>query len=58
MANVEQRALFDLAIDIEMLEDGDYHAPINVLSKKNISCIFKFRMSRNEIMPLYATIEH
>ena len=58
MANVEQRALFDLAIDIEMLEDGDYHAKINVLSKKNISCAFKFRMSRNEIMPLYATIEY
>ncbi|CAF4284549.1 unnamed protein product, partial [Adineta steineri] len=58
MANVEERALFDLAIDIEMFEDGDYHAKINFFSKKNISCAFKFRIGRNEILPLYATIEH
>jgi hypothetical protein len=58
MANVEQRALFDLAIDIEMLEDGDYHASLHLLSKKNISCAFNFRMGRNEIMPLFATIQH
>lgn len=58
MANVEQRALFDFAIDIEMFEDGDYHAKINFLSKKDISCAFKFRMGRNEIIPLYATIQY
>jgi hypothetical protein len=58
MANVEQRALFDLAINIEMLENGDYHAKINSLTKKNISCAFNFRMGRNEIMPLGATIQH
>jgi hypothetical protein len=58
MANVEQRALFDLAIDIEMLEDGDYHADIHLLSKKTISCAFNFRMGRNEIVPLFATIQH
>ncbi|CAF1188161.1 unnamed protein product [Adineta steineri] len=58
MANVEERALFDLAIDIEMFEDGDYNAKINFFSKKNISCAFRFRIGRNEILPLYATIEH
>jgi hypothetical protein len=58
MANVEQRALFDLAIHIEMLEDGDYQAKIHLLAKKNISCTFNFRMGRNEIMPLEATIQH
>jgi hypothetical protein len=58
MANVEERALFDLAINIEMLEDGDYHAKIHLLTKKKISCAFNFRMGRNEIMPLFATIQH
>ncbi|CAF1484640.1 unnamed protein product [Rotaria sordida] len=58
MANVEQRGLFDLSIHIDMLENGDYHANIYLLSKKKISCSFNFRISRNEIMPLFATIQH
>jgi hypothetical protein len=58
MANVEQRALFDLAINIEMLDDGDYHAGIHLLRKKKISCGFCFRMGRNEILPLGATIQY
>ncbi|CAF2616682.1 unnamed protein product [Rotaria sp. Silwood2] len=58
MANVEQRGLFDLSIHIDMLENGDYHADIHILSKKKISCAFNFRISRNEIMPLFATIQH
>jgi hypothetical protein len=58
MANVEQRALFDMAMDIEMLEDGDYHASIHLLTTKKFSCVFNFRMGRNEIMPLGVTIQH
>jgi hypothetical protein len=58
MANVEQRALFDLAINIEMLEDGDYHASIHLLRKTKILCAFYFRMNRNEILPLGATIQY
>ena len=48
--NIEQQILFDLIIDIEMIENGDYHAKINLLSKTILSCTFKFRMSRNEIL--------
>ena len=57
MANAEQRGLFDLAMDIEMLEDGDYQARIQLLAKTNVSCAFNFRIGRNEIVPLSATIE-
>lgn len=58
MINVEQRALFDFGINIEMLEDGDYHARIYSRTKENLSCTFNFRMNRNEIMPLLATIQY
>ena len=58
MANAEERGLFDLAINIEMLEDGDYHAEIYVLRKSKFSCGFNFRMGRNEILPLEATIQN
>ena len=57
MANVEERGLFDLAIHIEMLEDGDYHAGIHLVRKKKISCGFSFRMGRKEILPLGATVQ-
>ena len=57
MTNVEQRGLFDLAIHIETLEDGDYQANLHLLTGKKISCAFNFRMRRNEIMPLRATIQ-
>ncbi|UJR08890.1 hypothetical protein I4U23_013145 [Adineta vaga] len=57
MANVEQRALFDLAMDIEMLEDGDYRAQVHLLTNTNISSAINFRIGRNEIVPLSATTE-
>ncbi|CAF1030297.1 unnamed protein product [Adineta ricciae] len=57
MANVEQRALFDMAIDIEMLEDGDYRFQVHLATKSNSSCAFNLRSGRNEIIPLCATIE-
>lgn len=56
MANVEQRGVFDLAIDIEMLEDGDYNAKIHLLPNRKSSCEVTFRMGCNEIMPLFATM--
>ena len=55
--NVEQRGVFDLAIDIEMLEDGDYHAKVHLLSNEKISCGMTFRMGCDEIMPLFATVK-
>ncbi|CAF1262627.1 unnamed protein product [Rotaria magnacalcarata] len=58
MANVEQRGLFDLSIHVDMLENGDYHANIHALLKKQVSCAFDFRITCNEIMPLFATIQH
>lgn len=58
LVNVEQRGLFELSIHIEMLENGDYHANTNLLAKKTISCAFYFRITCNEIMPLFATIQH
>lgn len=56
--NIEELALFDLGINIEMLEDGDYNARINSLRNNDLSCVFNFRMSRNEILPLTATIQN
>lgn len=57
VADVEQRGLFDLAMDIEMLEDGDYRARVQLPAKSSISCAFNFRIGRNEIVPLSAAIE-
>jgi hypothetical protein len=58
LANVEQHGLFNLAIDIEMHDNGDYCASSHILSNKTNSCQIHFRMSSNEIRPLFATIEH
>ena len=58
MADVEQRGLFDLAVDIEMLEDGDYHADVHVRSTNEISCRVNFRIGHRDILPLTATVQH
>ena len=59
MENIEQRALFDLGINIEMLEDGDYRASLQTtIKKQQVTGAFTFRMGRNEIVPLRATIEY
>lgn len=57
MANVEQLGLFDMAMDIEMCEDGDYNAVVHHLAKRDSSCQIKFRLTVDEIFPLSASIE-
>lgn len=57
MANVEQLGLFDMAMDIEMCEDGDYNAVVHHLANREISCQIKFRLTLDEIFPLSASIE-
>lgn len=59
MANIEQRIFFDLGINIEMLDDGDYRARVQTSTRTNqMTCTFTFRMGRNEILPLRAMIEY
>ena len=57
-ANIEHRALFDLGINVEMRDDGDYQAKLRTSIKKQMTCTLTFRMCRNEILPLRATIEY
>ena len=52
IANVEQQGLFDLGVNIEMMENGDYSLKTHSPLKPTTSFSIHFRMGSNEIIPL------